>query len=334
MKKRNKPLLIVTFLSVLCLVGGCNDNNGNSEQRYDWPLATSSTEDTITHIFATAFAEEVYRLSNGKMKIRVYPQSSIGTDREVLESLKDGDIPFTAQSPATQVVFMPEVSIFDLPCVFDNIEDARTTIDRENFLDELKPIYLKSGYRLLGIADQGFRVMTSNRKFDGIESLRGLKIRTMENPIHLQFWRAIGANPTPMTFSEVYIGLQQGTIDAQENSYSIIASAKIYEQQKYAVEIQALPDFITLIVSESFYQQLPVEQQRIIDEASFLAQRKARDSADITINEKKQELLNTGMQIIELDEEIRSSLREDSISVHDIVRAQTGKALFESYVQN
>ena len=79
------------------------------EQRYAWPLATCSTEDTITHIFATQFAKEVEKLSDGKMKINVYPQSTLGGDRELMESCKDGDIPFVVQSPAPQVSFMPQL---------------------------------------------------------------------------------------------------------------------------------------------------------------------------------------------------------------------------------
>ena len=220
------------------------------EQRYAWPLATCSTEDTITHIFATQFAKEVEKLSDGKMKINVYPQSTLGGDRELMESCKDGDIPFVVQSPAPQVSFMPQLCVFDTPCVFENIDDARKAIDNADFQKEIQKIYKGAGYDLLGIADQCFRVMTSAKPFTGIESFKGQKIRTMENAYHLQFWKQMGANPTPMSFSEVYIGLQQGTIDAQENAYEIIVSAKLYEQQKYLISTNAVPDYTTLIVRD------------------------------------------------------------------------------------
>ena len=115
------------------LMAGCRKGEAEEVQRYAWPLATCSTEDTVTHIFATAFAEEVERLSEGKMKITVYPQSTLGVDRELLESCKDGDIPFVVQSPATQVTFMPELCIFDTPCIFETVEEVRQTIDQEGF---------------------------------------------------------------------------------------------------------------------------------------------------------------------------------------------------------
>ena len=103
--------------------GKVTKSGAEEEQRYAWPLATCSTEDTITHIFATQFAKEVEKLSDGKMKINVYPQSTLGGDRELMESCKDGDIPFVVQSPAPQVSFMPQLCIFDTPCLFENIDD-------------------------------------------------------------------------------------------------------------------------------------------------------------------------------------------------------------------
>ena len=205
-------------------------------QRYSWPLATASPEDTVTQIYAEKFAEEVDRLSDGKMKIQVYPNSVLGGDRELLESCYDGDIPFVVQNTAPQVNFILETAVFDAPCAFETLTEVRQTVDDPEFLDLMKAAYEKAGYELLGYSDQGFRVMSTNKKVETIDDFKGQKIRTMENAYHLQFWKQMGANPTPMSFSEVYIGLQQGTIDAQENAYEIIVSAKLYEQQKYMIQ--------------------------------------------------------------------------------------------------
>lgn len=107
--------------------------------------------------------------------------------------------------------------------------------------------------------------------------LRVRKSRTMENSYHMAYWKALGASPTPMTFSEVYIGLQQGTIDAQENPYEVIVSNKLYEQQDYVVETNHLPHLISLIVSEEFMKGLTDEQQQIIREAAETAKQYARE---------------------------------------------------------
>ena len=297
--------------------GKVTKSGAEEEQRYAWPLATCSTEDTITHIFATQFAKEVEKLSDGKMKINVYPQSTLGGDRELMESCKDGDIPFVVQSPAPQVSFMPQLCVFDTRCVFENIDDARKAIDNADFQKEIQKIYKGAGYDLLGIADQCFRVMTSAKPFTGIESFKGQKIRTMENAYHLQFWKQMGANPTPMSFSEVYIGLQQGTIDAQENAYEIIVSAKLYEQQKYLISTNAVPDYTTLIVSDEFYQGLTKEQQKIIDQAAEIAQEKARESADDRRVQRQKVLEDEGMQIVDVDQKTWKQMQEKCKPVYD-----------------
>lgn len=163
-------------------------------QTYAWPIATASPEDTVTHILAEKFAEEVKDLSEGKMVIQVYSNSVLGGDRELLESCKDGDIPFVVQNTAPQVSFIKEAAIFDLPCVFSNMEQVREAVDNEDFLTVMKEAYKDAGYQLMGYADQGFRVMSSNKAVENISDFKGQKIRTMENQYHMSFWRGIGAH--------------------------------------------------------------------------------------------------------------------------------------------
>ena len=303
-------VVLLTAVSAVVIAYGSSvserEIDTSGKQTYAWPLATCSTEETITHVFAQTFAEEVGRLSDGKMEIQVYPQSTLGGDRELMESCKDGDIPFVVQSPAPQVSFMPELCVFDTPCVFDDIEEARAAIDNPEFFSVIQRIYEDAGYQILGMADQCFRVMTSSEPFTGMESFKGQKIRTMENTYHIQFWNAMGANPTPMTFSEVYIGLQQGTIDAQENAYELIVSAKLYEQQEVLVKTNAVPDYITLIVSDDFFQDLDKKQQQIVREAAAIAQEKARESADTRREQREEELAAEGMEIVEIDQQTAS----------------------------
>ena len=322
-------VVLLTAVSAGVIVYGSSvsdrkiDTSG--KQTYAWPLATCSTEDTITHVFAQTFAEEVERLSGGEMEIQVYPQSTLGGDRELMESCKDGDIPFVVQSPAPQVSFMPELCVFDTPCVFDDIEEARAAIDDPEFFSVIQGIYEDAGYQILGMADQCFRVMTSSEPFTGMESFKGQKIRTMENTYHIQFWNAVGASPTPMTFSEVYIGLQQGTIDAQENAYELIVSAKLYEQQEVLVQTNAVPDYITLIVSDDFFRDLDKEQQQIVREAAAIAQDERRE-------QREEELAAEGMEIVEIDQQTWEEMQEACQPVYENVRKQAGDELVDLYM--
>lgn len=331
MRLLKQTILLLMICGVVILMAGCQKGEAEEVQRYAWPLATASTEDTVTHVFATTFAQEVERLSEGKMKITVYPQSTLGVDRELLESCKDGDIPFVVQSPATQVTFMPELCVFDTPCVFETVEEVRQAVDQEEFQELIQDIYVESGYRLLGISDQNFRVMTSNEPFEGFESFKGQKIRTMENPLHIQFWKCVGANPTPMTFSEVYIGLQQGTIDAQENSYTLIQSAKIYEQQKYLIQTNVVPDYTTLIVSDDFFKERTKEEQEILLKAAEIAQEKTREASDEKCEQSMQELIDLGMELGTVDQETRDQMTEASEPVYETIKEKAGEELFYYY---
>ena len=300
---------------------------GGGTQRYAWPLGTSSPDDTVTQLYAEKFAEEVYRLS-------VYPNSVVGGDRELLESCKDADIPFVVQNTAPQVTFMPDIAVFDMPVLFDSISDVRRVVDNPTFMQHISKVYQRGGYELLGYADQGFRVMTTNKPVQTLDDFKGQKIRTMENPYHLQFWKQLGANPTPMTFSEVYIGLQQGTIDAQENPYEVVVSNKLYEQEDYVVETNHLPHFISLIVSEKFMRTLSNHQQDIIRQAAEIAKAYARQQSDERIASRIATIEASGTVILPLSPQMKTQMRQLSEPVYQRIRQQVDTALVRLYTLN
>lgn len=335
----NKKNRILRTLPVLAVAGalsivftGCGTSSEDSVQRYSWPLATASPEDTVTQIFAKKFAEEVADLSDGKMKIQVYANSTLGGDRDLLETCSDGDIPFVVQNTAPQVSFMSDLAVFDLPCVFDSLDDCRKKIDDPEFYSLISDVYTDGGYHLLGMADQGFRVMSTNKPVNSFADFKGQKIRTMENSYHLAFWKALGANPTPMSFSEVYIGLQQHTIDAQENPYEVIVSNNLYEQQDYVVETNHLPHLISLIVNDEFFKALPEDEQDIMTEAAKLATEYAREQSDARIADRVATIEESGTQIITLSDETRADIRKAAESVYESIRKVIKPEIYETYM--
>ena len=150
-KKIVSAMLIVTLTCGLGLTacGGAQGSVSGTEeaevQRYAWPLGSSSPEDTVTQIYAEKFAEEVERLSGGSMKISVYPNSVLGGDRELLESCKDGDIPFVVQNTAPQVTFMKDTAVFDMPALFETIDEVREHVDN-SLRKESKVVQTKKQY--------------------------------------------------------------------------------------------------------------------------------------------------------------------------------------------
>ena len=323
-------VLFLVTLFVALMLTACGGRGG--EQRYAYPLATASPEDTVTQIYAEKFAEEVDRLSEGRIKIQVYANSTLGGDRELLESCKDGDIPFVVQNTAPQVTFMPDLAIFDVPCAFEELDECREVLDDAEFSSLISEVYKKGGYQLLGIADQGFRIMSTNKAVKSIQDFKGQKIRTMENPYHLAFWKSVGANPTPMSFAEVYIGLQQHTIDAQENPYEVIVSNRLYEQQDYVVETNHLPHLITLIMNDEFFMDMPEEDQEILREAAASATEYARQASDDRIADRVQTIEDSGTQILKIDEDTYRAIVDASMDVRASIQSKVDPKVYDTFI--
>ncbi len=331
-----RPAVTIISSSMLLLgsalsLTGCTSTE-QTEQRYSWPLATASPEDTVTQLFAEKFAERVSDLSNGSMRIQVYANSTLGGDRDLLETCADGDIPFVVQNTAPQVSFMKDLAVFDLPCVFDSLTDCRNKLDDPEFYGLISQVYTDGGYHLLGMADQGFRVMSTNKPVYSLEDFKGQKIRTMENSYHLAFWKSIGANPTPMTFSEVYIGLQQHTIDAQENPYEVIVSNRLYEQQDYLVETNHLPHLISLIVNDDFFQNLSDEEQKIMTQAAKEATEYAREQSDARIADRLETIEASGTQVLTLSDETKEDIRKAASTVYDSIKEAISPTIYDAYM--
>lgn len=183
------------------------------------------------------------------------------------------------------------------------------------------------------MADQGFRVLSTNKKITEPADFKGQKIRTMENSYHLAFWKSLNANPTPMSFSEVYIGLQQHTIDAQENPYEVIVSNRLYEQQDYVVETNHLPHLISMIVNDEFFRNLSEEEQEIMTQAAETAVAYAREQSDERIADRKKTIEDSGTQIILLPEEARQEIRESAREVYASIEANISKEIFDAYMR-
>ena len=161
--------------------------------------------------------------------MELYGDASLGGDRELLESCQAGTIAMVDQATSPQVSFIKEVGVFDIPGVLTDIDQTIRFLQGP-FFDYMQKYYEKAGVRLLRMAPSGFRELSSNKEIRSFEDIKGLKLRTMENQYHMAFWKACGANPTPLAFGELYIALQQGLVQAQENPIINVASKFIEVQ--------------------------------------------------------------------------------------------------------
>ncbi|WP_245210276.1 TRAP transporter substrate-binding protein [Sedimentibacter acidaminivorans] len=299
---------------------------------YNWNLAIDSPEDTVTFLYGKKFADLVSEASGGKMKIQIFANGTLGGDREALESCLGGDVNFIVQTTAPQVNFMPKLAVFDLPVAYATIDEVRAALDNSDFMSTINQVYADGGYKLLGYADQSFRIMSTNKKVESMDDFKGQKIRTMENPNHLAFWKALGANPAPMAFAEVYIGLQQGTIDAQENPYEVIVANKLYEQQKYVVQTNHIPHILSLITNKALYDGLNDAEKAIIDEAVTEAKAYAREQADSRAEERMNAIKDSGTEVVPVSAELYEQIKTAVQPVFDEIRSQVGDDLVDAYL--
>ena len=177
---------------------------------------------------------------------------------------------------------------------------------------------------VLGYSDAGFRQLTTNKRVDSIDDIAGQKIRVMTNNYHIAYWEALGAAAVPMQFTEVFMGLQQNTIDGEENPYMNIVGNNFQEVQDYIVETNHLGHIITFFMNSELYNSLPDNTKALVDEGAARAVAYANEAADESIAADKQTCIDAGCEIITLSDEDYATLQEKGSVVYDLVRADLG----------
>ncbi|WP_455597468.1 TRAP transporter substrate-binding protein [Cloacibacillus porcorum] len=291
----------------------------------EFAIANDSTDDTVTGLMTQKLKEVLEAKSKGAFKVATFPNSQLGSDREITQSCQNGELAFVVQNTAPQVNFVPKAAVFDLPNLFPNKKVARAALDK--FQRDIEPEYAKAGIVMLGFGDQGFRVLSSNKAINKIEDFKGLKLRTMENKYHVQYWQSLGANPTPLPFSELYLALQQGTVTGQENPYEVIVATKLYEVQKYVIDTNHLFHTITIIMSKNIYDQLTPEEQKLVRDAAREVIIWGREQADKRHADRVAILKKNNVQIIKLDEKLLGEMQAKSKPVYDNISKAVGADL-------
>ncbi len=249
------------------------------------------------HLGAMRYSEWIAQRTKNKVKIDVYPSTQLGNERDMVEGLQLGTIDLVVTSTGPLGGFVPRIFVVDLPFLFRDREHAYKALDGPTGR-ELLDAFSAKGIKGLSFWENGFRQMTNNvRPIEKPEDLKGIKIRTMENKVHLSAFRAFGASPAPMAWSEVYTALQQRTIDAQENPIAIIYFQKIYEVQKYLALTGHFYSPAPLLMSLKAFNNLPQNIQKIMLDTAMECATYERNL--LRDNEAKQlaEIKAKGMQV-------------------------------------
>lgn len=331
MKKMFALLLAAAMLFALSACGSTPSTEVPETEKtvYNVSIAHGQTEENSIHAGALKYKELLE--ATGYFNVTVYPNGQLGADREMIESCQNGEITIVPSGSAPQVNFVPEVAIFDLMFVYPDVETARKTINDQEFFNKMAESYEKAGFHLLGWTDQGFRQLTLNKPVQTPEDLKGMTIRTQENNYHMEAWRALGANPTPLAYNELYTALQQGTVDGQENPIENITTAKLYEQQKYIILTNHNLQTVPWIMNAEFYNSLPEEVQKIVDEVSVEVMEYALNAADASIDTCKATITGYGCEIIEVPEENKELFSGKMDTNWSMVKEAVGGDIYDAF---
>lgn len=339
-----KKFLIITLslLLVLSSVTACSSpkeekasNGGNKPkaEKVVIKVGHGNPENNAIHEGWVKFKEIVEEKSSGNIEVKIYPNGQLGGDRELIEALQMGNITMGSPSSAPLASFDKDFFVLDIPFMFKDRDAAYKALDGEAGKALLKTL---ESFNIKGLAfmENGFRNLTNSRNAVRTpEDLKGLKIRTMENEIHLSAWSKLGANPTPMAFGELFTALQQKTVDGQENPFELIYSVKFHEVQKYISKTQHIYSPYVIIINQDFYNNLSDENKAIIDESVVEATNYQRELAKTKDIESEEAIKAAGVEVIELSDAEKGMFKEKLTPLYDEVKEKAGEEIVNVFIE-
>jgi len=290
----------LTSLALACSVAaGLAGFSATATAQSAMRINISVAKDSHQGVGIDTFAAEVDKRTNGRIKVQTFYSGSLGAERESIEAVQLGthELTFTSTGPVPN--FVPEARILDIPFLFRDKAHARAVLDGP-IGQEMLAKFESKGFKALAWGENGVRHMTNNkRSVSSPDDLKGLKMRTMENPVHVAAYKGLGIVTTPMAFTEVFTALQQGTVDGQENPLSVIMAAKFEQVQKYLTLTGHVYSPAIFLMNKASFDKLSADDKRHFLEAAKVAVKANRDRVDADDARGVQELRSKGMQVVD-----------------------------------
>lgn len=282
--KKTFALLLCTVMA-LGLLAGCGSSgsggsgaggpvdspaDGAAASPVKIQLAHSDTEseDGIHQKMSLLFADYVSQLSGGGMEIEIVGNGQLGGERDLVEGMQLGSIEMASTANMVLSNFDARFSVLDLPYLIADYETAYKVLDSDVIQGLLDSFAQESGVRVLAYGQGGFRQVIGNIAVESLADMKGMKVRVPESDIYIDTFNALGANPTPLAYTETFTALQQGTVDAFEITPAVVLSAGFFEVCSDVSMINHLYSPNPFMISESLFQSLSGEQQGILQEAA------------------------------------------------------------------
>lgn len=332
--KRFASMILALLMALSLVACGGGDTSGDSgtdstgEAEYVIKVGHTLQEDTPTHKAWLVFEEEVEKNSNGRIDVELYPNSSLGSERVMFEACQMGTLEIAYGTTAVLANFDSTLKVLDLPFLFPDEASARAALVGD--LGQAAAANLSDiGLLNLTYMENGIRHVTNSaRPVNTPDDLKDLKIRTMENPIHMSSFKHMGASPTPMAFTELFTALQQKTVDGEENPIFLIKTSRFDEVQKYLSLTGHFYAAGIATINKAFYESLPADLQTVLNDAAVVA-RDAQFGFCDEDNAAALEYLKTTMEVNEISDENRQLFIAATAPVYEEVEAELGSEIME-----
>lgn len=328
-KKKVICLIVITVLMILTLTIDLYASN------FKIRVANPVAADHSWGKAAVIFKEELEKTTGGKIVVDVHHAGALGKVRETIEMVRMGTLETAIGGVAHIQRNVPELGITVLPFLWKDLTRLFEVLDGP-LGKELENRMLSVGLYNLGFFDNGFRHVSNNRKpILAVEDMKGLKIRTLPTPVHIAYFKAIGAAPTPLDWTELFEALRTGVVDAQENPPSMTYTAKFYEVQKYYSLTAHVNEVGAFVMSKTFFEKLPKDLQVAVNTAARKATLWQREENEKDNQKFLKELEKAGMKINTVPTSELEKFRKIALQVYpDAVKefGKDGKELTDKFV--
>ncbi len=340
MKMRNFALILAMgFILVASgFAGGSNEAPGGEEeglQPITLSIGYASAEGLSGDVIIKEEAARIAEETDGTFTFDIYPAAQLGGDREMAESVQLGDQGILFGAPSPMVSFVPEVAILDMPMAFagyswDEI-DAVMNGDVGDFRAMIDAAYERAGFKLLSLfSSRMYREMSSSKPIYTIDDFKGVRIRTMENRFHMNFWNSLGASATPINFAELYLSLQQGLVDAQENPIAVVVLNGFYEQQDYVILTDHVLFFIQLVTGLDTYNSMSDAQRAVLHDFIDTASPRIAEGGEAEDAMFTAQAVEKGIEILAPSDQLVADMKDVALGTSAMIAEDVGDDLVES----
>lgn len=282
-------------------------------------------------IGAKKFAEALEQKTGGKVKVKIFAGGVLGGEQQVASAMQGGTVDVSSMAPAQLVGTIKEFVVLDFPFAFATDAQADAVLDGP-FGKKLLALLPAKGLVGLGFQHQGYRsISNSKRPIAKLEDIKGLKVRTILNPLYVDMLKTLGANPVPMPFPELYTAMETGTVDGQENPELTVTASKFYEVQKYFSGTRHIYNTQMLMVSKTLWDKLTDDEKKAFQEASDEASVYQRKVARGMIDDARKEMTEHGMKLNDIAPEEMARMRDAVQPVADKYAADLDQTLVKEF---